>query len=187
MKAGHWIIMAGLAAVLAGGILWTLREDAPPRRKSGLWEMTNQTTTGGPTVTQICIDQATDDLIHGVGASRMECTQTEWKREGDQIVVRTVCKIDQSEATANSVLIGDFETVYHNEVFVVFDPPMRGNDQLNMSQDARWIGPCPDDMKPGDIVMPDGSIKTAEEGNTPAEAEEPPPEVPTEEAASPEP
>lgn len=189
MKAGHWIIMAGLATVLVGGILWMLPEEVAPRRKSGLWEMTNLLSTGSaPTTAQICIDQASDDLLTGADKLRQgECSKFEWRREDDHIVVHSVCKIEGSQATAHGILTGDFETAYHTETFISFDPPLRGNEQVNTSQDARWLGPCPDDLKPGDVVLPDGSIRRLENANAEAAAEEPAQASSSEEAAPPEP
>jgi hypothetical protein len=36
------------------------------------------------------------------------------------------------------------------------DPPMAGHADSTFTQDGKWQGACPADMKPGDMVMPTG-------------------------------
>jgi len=131
--------------------------DDMPRRKSGLWELKMTTPAGGSTTMKQCIDQATDDLIRGAGA-RPECSKNEWKREGDRILTESVCKQGQSVLTTKGVFTGDFETSFKGEVTLEYDPPMMGMKQARTSQSGRWIGPCKDGMKPGDMILPDGRI-----------------------------
>jgi hypothetical protein len=34
-----------------------------------------------------------------------------------------------------------------------FEPPMGGTSQTHSEQEAKWVGACPADMHPGDMVM----------------------------------
>jgi len=41
---------------------------------------------------------------------------------------------------------------YHVETQGRFDPPLAGLAETHTVQDAKWTGPCPADMRPGDMV-----------------------------------
>jgi hypothetical protein len=34
-----------------------------------------------------------------------------------------------------------------------YDPPLAGKGELRSTQDAKWLGACPADMKPGDVLV----------------------------------
>jgi hypothetical protein len=53
---------------------------------------------------------------------------------------------------------GDFDSSYTGEVVTTFTPPMFGNGRNTISISAKWLGACPADMKPGDIVTEHGKV-----------------------------
>ena len=48
------------------------------------------------------------------------------------------------------------ETSFHTETESRLDGQP---EPARTSQDGRWVGPCPSDLKPGDIVMMNGVLK----------------------------
>ena len=50
------------------------------------------------------------------------------------------------------VFEGDFDSAYTVNVSTTLD----GGVKKNMTMQAKWLGPCKPDQKPGDIEMPGG-------------------------------
>ncbi len=38
-----------------------------------------------------------------------------------------------------------------------YNPPLMGRSESATTMEAKWIGPCKADQKPGDMVMPNGT------------------------------
>ncbi len=135
-----------------------------PKRKSGLWEMTmthegQQAQAGMPGgKMQMCIDEKIDDLAQQMGesAAREMCTKAEFRREGDRYVGNSVCKFNGTTATTRMVLTGRFDAEYQADLDTRFEPPMNGRGQSRMTIKGRWVGPCKQGQRPGDMVMPNG-------------------------------
>jgi len=72
--------------------------------------------------------------------------------------VKSVCEFGRSKLTATGVWTFKSETAYRMVSDGTFDPPMGTTSKTHSVQDGKWIGACPSDMRPGDmvIVMPDG-------------------------------
>ena len=128
-----------------------------PKRKSGLWEikmtMKGQEAMSRPP-TQHCIDQKTDDLMRQSGKDDATCTQKDFRRDGDRVTMRSVCKLAQTTATSDMVFSGKFDSDYRGEIKTKYDPPMMGMKEAHMLIEAKWTGPCKPGMKPGDVIMP---------------------------------
>ncbi|AMM24413.1 DUF3617 domain-containing protein [Variovorax sp. PAMC 28711] len=144
-------LLAGASAALAA--------DYPPR-KPGLWEL--KTTSVGDTnpsqTVQQCIDARTDQALRdlGQGASKMACAKNDLRNEGGKLVLDSVCNLGPSTATTHAVMTGDLSSAYRMESTSTYKPPFMGKNEGKMTLDAKWIGPCKADQKPGDTVMPGG-------------------------------
>lgn len=127
-----------------------------PKRKPGLWEI-NAHMEGIPNSgpMQQCIDQNTDDLMQQQAKQgKSECSAMDVKPAGNKVTIHTVCKVEGSTVTTDGVFEGSFETSYKGTMKARFNPPMHGMSESNMTQEARWIGPCKPEQKPGDVIMP---------------------------------
>jgi hypothetical protein len=51
---------------------------------------------------------------------------------------------------------GDFSTAYRMESKSTYNPPLMGRAEGASVMEAKWIGPCKADQKPGDMVMSNG-------------------------------
>lgn len=145
------------ASALAGSSAFALDY---PARKPGLWEM--QTSDGGaaakagaPQAIQQCIDAATDKLLRdmGQGMGKNMCSKQDMRMEGGRMVIDSVCKIGPTTATSRAVMTGDFSTGYRLESKSSYAPPLMGRAEATTVVEARWVGPCKPDQKPGDMVM----------------------------------
>ena len=131
-----------------------------PKRKSGLWEIETASTahTGATPKAQICIDQKSDDALNeiGTGMSKQMCSKSDVRREGDAIVSDSVCKFGATNITTHSVVTGRFDSAYKVDTRSTYEPPMNGRKENAAVIQARWIGPCKADQKPGDMILPNG-------------------------------
>jgi hypothetical protein len=146
-----------LVFVFCGGILgFGAAADELPARKAGLWELTRSAPRPEfpSTVQKICLDANTDALLYKAGTSwgRQACSKLDIHRSGSRVEVNSVCKIGPSQATTHHVMTLSGDNAYHEDIAVHFDPPVGKTSDSTTTQDAKWIGACPADMKPGDIV-----------------------------------
>ena len=129
----------------------------PPKRKSGLWEITIATeqAKGGYTVRQ-CVDENTDDLMKGTGpqAEKSNCSKKEMRKEGDRIVSESVCKLRDSTETTRAVFSGRFDSAYQADIKSTYEPPMSGIREASTRIEAKWLSPCNPGQKGGDISIP---------------------------------
>jgi hypothetical protein len=155
-------LAASLLTAVAGAVDF-------PERKPGLWQVSTQLPVRVPNMeklglgdTKICLDRDTDKLFlqSGQNLSKQMCSRVDAKVDGRTVVVESECKILGRTITAKSVTTVSSDMVYHTDVTSTSDPPVEGRaNPTRTSQDGRWTGPCPGDMKPGDIVMMGGMVK----------------------------
>jgi len=130
-----------------------------PKRKSGLWEIkiSSGQAKGGHAVQQ-CVDEKTDDLMKKeMGENqRTQCSKNEMRKEGDKVVAESVCKVQNSTATTRVVFAGQFDSAYKADIKSTYEPPMHGMRESSSVIEAKWLGACKADQKPGDIMMPGG-------------------------------
>jgi uncharacterized protein DUF3617 len=113
-----------------------------PARKAGLWEIKmtlEDAKVPGPAMQQ-CVDAATDKLLHEkFSVGQESCSKHEVSRSGGTIVI-------------DSEFEGDFDSAYTVKVSTTRE----GGAKHNMTMQAKWLGPCKADQKPGDVEMPGG-------------------------------
>jgi len=154
-------VAIGLGALLLGATAcgFAHADDFPPR-KAGLWQidMNMPGEKMPPQQMKMCIDPATDAEMYklGMNASQGMCDKPDIHRSGSSVTVSTVCKMGQSQLTSQAVTRFTGDTAYHTDANTKFDPPLAGRDQSVVTQDAKWTGPCPADMEPGDVLMGNG-------------------------------
>ena len=146
-----------LILIFAALCMSTVAADELPRRKSGLWSM-SVTMPGAslPLTMQQCVDEKTDDIT-GITADRSKTCRTQTKRTADRLSFDSICKIGKTTSTTRGVFVGDFKSGYTVESTTTFDPPMAGMRDGVTKAAAQWSGPCKSDMKPGDVVMSNGT------------------------------
>lgn len=126
-----------------------------PRRKSGLWEMKTQMAgipPQGPI--QMCVDQASDNVMQERTKEKVNCPVMDISRSAGKVTIHAVCKHEGMTSTSDSVITGDFDTAYRNDMVIRYDPPQHGMKEMKMVQEARWLGTCKPGQKPGDMIMP---------------------------------
>lgn len=151
MRIHTYLILAALALALP------VAAADLPTRKSGLWEITSQTTAGGQrmpgSTMQMCIEQGRDDVTGDASEARRQCSKMDVKRSGNQMVIDSVCKMNGHTATGHTVISGDLVRDYRMENTTRFDPPMNGMQSMSSTMTGKWLGACKPGQKHGSVVM----------------------------------
>jgi hypothetical protein len=156
------LLLSGLGACLLA-LLPALDARAVeiPIRKAGLWEM-KVIRTGSPLpemTMQHCTDETADkEMSTGFSPTSKEiCSRQDIQKTATGYVTDSVCSVAGMSITSHSDITGDFNSAYtvkttsHSER----GPSGQSRDSTTTIE-AKWLGACKSDQKPGDIVMPGG-------------------------------
>jgi len=130
--------------------------DSLPHRRAGLWESTmNVAAQNGREVkTQQCVDDKTDEAMQRQvieGNSAFKCERTEFKLITGGYESSSVCKTGMGTITSHMRMVGDMQSAYRVESNSHREPAMYGPADTHTVINARWLGACPADLKPGDM------------------------------------
>lgn len=132
-----------------------------PTRKPGLWEQKMTSEKVNQTMS-MCIDTALDEKmkVWGSQTGKSECAEQTIKTHlGGGWDFHAVCKMGESgTVTSDGSATGDFNSHYKVEVNSVTagSPMPQANGPHKFLIEATWKGPCPADMKPGDMKLGNG-------------------------------
>jgi hypothetical protein len=135
-----------------------------PVRKAGLWEL-KMVRTGSPMPEmsmQHCTDETTDKEMNGMVSpmAKQICSKQDVQKTATGYVADSVCSVAGLSVTSHSEIVGDFNSAYL--VTTTSHTERCGNTNLRdltTKIEAKWLGACKADQKPGDIVMPGGGFK----------------------------
>jgi hypothetical protein len=132
-----------------------------PTRKAGLWEMkVLRSGTSVPDMTmQHCTDATTDKEMSSAfsPSGKDVCSKQDIQKTATGYVSDTVCGVAGMTITSHAEITGDFNSAYtvkstsHSE-----RGPSGVPRDSTTTIEAKWLGACKPDQKPGDIVMPGG-------------------------------
>jgi Protein of unknown function (DUF3617) len=140
-----------------------------PVRKAGLWEMKVVKTGAVPEMTmQHCTDETTDKQMSTAFSpmSKEICSKNDVQQTATGYTTDSVCSVAGVSMTSHSDISGDF-----NSAYAIKSTSHREGGPAGVPRDstttieAKWLGACKPDQKPGDIVMPGGfklNIKDAD-------------------------
>jgi hypothetical protein len=131
-----------------------------PVRKAGLWEM-KVLRTGSPMpemTMQHCTDETTDkDMSTAASPMAKEmCSKQDIQKTATGYVSDSVCGIAGMSTASHSEITGDFNSAYTVKSTSHSEGGPAGTRDSTTSIEAKWLGACKADQKPGDIVMPGG-------------------------------
>ncbi|MES2031139.1 MAG: DUF3617 family protein [Pseudomonadota bacterium] len=131
-----------------------------PARKAGLWEMKMQGSAGMPGMTmQHCTDETTDKFMNTtfLPMAKDMCSKNEMKKTATGYVTDSVCNIGGTTSTSHAEITGDFNSAYTMKITSQNSGGAKANAGDSTTQlEAKWLGACKPDQKPGDIMMPGG-------------------------------
>ena len=132
-----------------------------PTRKAGLWEMKLGAGMGGSgQAIQHCTDAATDKALNAsaLAAGEQECAKRDIKKTAGGMTVDSTCTISGRTVTTHMEIVGSFDSAYTMKVSSEAGGPLPPGmpAQMTITMEAKWLGPCKADQKPGDMIMPGG-------------------------------
>lgn len=133
---------------------------SPPKRKPGLWAQT--VATGGMTqAMKLCLDAATEaDLtVWGQQAGKDICAKNEITPTPGGWAFASECDMgDAGKISTTGKATGDFNVKYLIKATSVTtgSSMTQANGTHEMEMTGTWEGACPANMKPGDMMMPNG-------------------------------
>jgi uncharacterized protein DUF3617 len=150
-----------LNAAIAAAVIGSVRADEiqPPFTKEGLWEATTSHTMAGKTTQmtmKICQNHATQQKDRDLSAQlrgKDQCVHTTSQSGPGIYVSDKKCTTGPNAGSSSkSTLTLQGDTAYHLDLHVTSN----AGAESAMNIDAKYLGPCPSDMKPGDVVTADG-------------------------------
>jgi hypothetical protein len=131
-----------------------------PARKPGLWQLKlalEEFATLPPQLAEHCIDAATDKLMDVTGSNMQQaaCSKPDVQKVGSTFVVDSVCKMGSFAMNSHAVISGDLNSAYTVKVTSkqVGEPVAGIPASSSMTIEAKWVGACKADQKPGDMIM----------------------------------
>jgi hypothetical protein len=129
-----------------------------PSRKSGLWQVkTSIGNSNAPArVVLQCIDAATDQMMQSSAGpfAPTACPERKVQSSENSTTIDSTCTFGGKPATAHSVVTGSFDGAYTMTVTSQSEDIPGG--KMIMTMDAKWLGACAADQKPGDVVLGNG-------------------------------
>lgn len=154
-SAGHGLLGALLAGALGAGPAFAA---SPPKRAPGLWE-TATITNAGRTLARECIDASTDRLVRQI-TSGITCRNDDFTRREEGYVAGAICKSGGMSVDNRIVVSGDFETFATAEATTTMSglAGEAGPRTFRTTIEARRVGDCTGDQRPGDVILPNGTV-----------------------------
>lgn len=150
---------AGLLGLITFGACGALADDMPTR-KAGLWEVSFRMANMNmpPQTMKFCTDAATDaeqfkSIEHG---AQDMCSRKDVQRSGSVVTIDAECKMGDTKMVSHTVMTFLGDSSYRTSIQSHFDPPAAGHGDTSMTQEAKWVGPCPAGMAPGEMIGPNG-------------------------------
>jgi Protein of unknown function (DUF3617) len=142
-----------LLVVIAGAAPAAAAELLP--RKAGLWEMKTTVSSGHTISMQQCVDAKTDETVQANAAAnaQRDCAKRDVQKSGNTITIDSVCMMAGRPRAAHTVITGSFDSAY---VMTTTREDENASSRV-ITVEAKWLGPCAADQKPGDTVMPNGT------------------------------
>ncbi|MGJ4997925.1 DUF3617 domain-containing protein [Bradyrhizobium sp. HKCCYLR20261] len=134
-----------------------------PVRKAGLWELKMMRSgSQQPDATmQHCTDESTDKEMNNFASpmAQQVCSKQEIQKTATGYVSDSVCNFGGINTTSHADITGDFNSAYTVKTMSKVQGGAAGTTGVKdtaMTIEAKWLGACKPDQKPGDIVMPGG-------------------------------
>jgi hypothetical protein len=138
--------------------------DDLPIRKAGLWEI-KMAKTGSPLpdmTMQHCTDETTDKDMNNMVSpmAKQICSKQDIQKTATGFVSDSLCSVAGVSIASHSEINGDFNSAYTVTTTSHSDLGNKGAPRDTVTKiEAKWLGACKPDQKPGDIVMPGGGFK----------------------------
>jgi len=109
---------------------------------------------------QHCTDETTDKDMSNMASpmAKQACSKQDVQKTATGYVSDSVCSFGGMNTTAHAEITGDFNSAYTVKTTsrIQGGPAGAAAKDTMMTIEAKWLGACKPDQKPGDIIMPGG-------------------------------
>ena len=107
---------------------------------------------------QHCTDETTDKDLNSMVSpmAKQICSKQDVQKTAAGYVSDSVCSVGGMSVTSHAEIVGDFSSAYTVKSTSHSEGGPAGVRDSTSTVEARWLGACKPDQKPGDIVMPGG-------------------------------
>ena len=145
---------ASPAAAVAGN--WT----SPMAQKPGLWQVTATVGTHPAVVTKMCVDARMGENMAAMATNgsmpATDCSKKSVTPSATGADIAMTCTTSGRTVDSHIHVERVSDTEYHQTMDATFTPAVAGHDKVSSTTDGKWLGTCPADMKPGDMIMGTG-------------------------------
>jgi hypothetical protein len=150
------LMMVMVTVATALGAVSAAADDLPAR-KPGLWEV--KASIGNnqkPLAIKQCVDASTDLMMQAIVGplTAQACPSRSVQRADNTIMIESTCTIAGKTATAHTVITGSLDSAYLMTMTAQGVGLPNGN--VAVTVDAKWLGPCAQGQKPGDMIISNG-------------------------------
>lgn len=156
------VVLSGVCLLLAVAAATSARATDLPVRKAGLWEL-KMVRAGSPMpemTMQHCTDETVDKEMNSNVSpmAKQICSKQDIQKTATGYVSDSVCSVAGVSTTSHADITGDFNSAYtvKSTAHVQGGPAGAAGHDSTTTIEAKWLGACKADQKPGDIVMPGG-------------------------------
>jgi Protein of unknown function (DUF3617) len=151
-----------LNAAIAAAVIGSVRADdiQPPFTKEGLWQASTSHTMAGKTTQmtmKVCQNRETQQKDRDLSLQlrqKDQCTHTTTLASPGVYVTEKKCTAGPNAGSATkATMTFQGDTAYRVDMHMTSS----AGAESAMTIDAKYLGPCPPDMKPGDAILPNGS------------------------------
>lgn len=142
------------------GLFWSISCSATqqfPVRKPGLWEIAlgEQRSPRESSVTvRQCVDKANDaQILLSIVPGQENCGKANIRRQGGQYKIANRCMVHGKRVDMSMELAGDLQQRYEGRYLVKYAGKQQDEAR---TFNAHWVGDCGFDVKPGDMILPNG-------------------------------
>jgi hypothetical protein len=135
----------------------------PPTLKEGLWSIHTQTTENpGNKVTEgtktLCRSHAYDDHARQIAKEAAAKCKTSDQVSGSKVISESECTVGATVLHTKGTVTLTGDTASHGETHTTYNPAFYGSTESTMIMDQKYLGPCPANLQPGDMVSQDGRV-----------------------------
>jgi len=132
------------------------RADELPLRKAGLWDV-RVTSSGMPGINALhCTDPSVEkEMTAEILGRHDSCAKHETHKTDAGYTIESECSAAGMTMTGHYEITGDFDSAFtiHSTTHVFGGSAGKNGRDMSGKVEAKWLGECKPDQKPGDVIM----------------------------------
>jgi hypothetical protein len=156
----HKVLVFSTAA-----LAWAAAQAAdPPPLKEGLWEIHGHSieNPGGKEADftyRLCRDHKFDEAMNAQAKNAKECNTSFDDLGGGKYASSSTCLVPGTAIVSKGTYTYESASAARSESHATYTPAFHGKSEETITEDQKYLGRCPSNMKPGDRLLSDGTLQ----------------------------